>query len=455
MDVRLSKWRQVLLTVVCIVIGLAASQEHYLSYDNATGFLHFRCPLDSDLKNNKLIVSTFGRYNQRTTSGQVSRIANWYNNSATKYEDTGNVVLTTRQYGLKGYLTDVRCEDSFTYYCSYHFSESNGRISSRLDNFTFSFEGPLIVSIERPQNVHPCPGDKMEVTCRAFLGRQTNSIVWESRPPDGQFVLDTDSYINYSNPVDTKSCNYYAESRLSRDLTATDNKREWRCRLSYGQAAATFIIIVEVLGSCLNNQSEGNTTTAPPTLNSPQPLNTSGDSPWGKASFLIVALVLLTAAIVFLLLKRNIIQFINPKSESRENIVTDQQTSTTGAHNDQSHTPASNPLEPHPSPIPFDEVVGEDGYAKFSDDGLDHDPRPSDPLDLQDIDWQTPAAASPFVDPGYSGLDDDPPDYNRLVHHGNSDVTLSLASASELDYKHLDISAFLASSLPCESDKNE
>ncbi|XP_025088499.1 uncharacterized protein LOC112560698 [Pomacea canaliculata] len=93
----------------------------------------------------------------------------------------------------------------------------------------------------------------MEVTCRAFLGRQTNSIVWESRPPDGQFVLDTDSNINYSTPVDTKSCNYYAESTLSRDLTAADHRREWRCRLSFGQAAATFIVIT---GSCPSTTTE-------------------------------------------------------------------------------------------------------------------------------------------------------------------------------------------------------
>ncbi|PVD33731.1 hypothetical protein C0Q70_04991 [Pomacea canaliculata] len=137
----LSTCSLLLLSCVCALVIYTSAQEHYLSYDNATGFLHFRCPLDSDLKNNKLIVSTFGRYNQRTTSGQVSRIANWYNNSATKSDNTGKVVLTTRQYGLKGYLTDVRCEDSLTYYCSYHFSESNGRISTRLDNFTFSFEG--------------------------------------------------------------------------------------------------------------------------------------------------------------------------------------------------------------------------------------------------------------------------------------------------------------------------
>ncbi|PVD33819.1 hypothetical protein C0Q70_05080 [Pomacea canaliculata] len=291
MSVSQSKCLQDLLPVLCVLIVLAASQEHYLSYDNATRRLHFRCPLDSDLINNKLIVATFGRYNQRTTSGQVSRLANWYNNSATKYEHTGKVVLTTRQSGLKGYLTDVRCEDSLTYYCSYHFSESNWRISTRLDNFTFTFEGPSNVSMERPQNVHPCPGDKMEVTCRAFLGRQTNSIVWESRPPDGQFVLDTDSDINYS-------VMFLSERSVCNHDYITD-----------------------------------------------QPF----------------------AAI--------------RKRKSHENPVTYQEMGTIRAHNDYSQTPANNskltiesPISPtaashlelHPSPIPFDDVVGDDWYAKAS-----------------------------------------------------------------------------------------
>ncbi|XP_025087998.1 uncharacterized protein LOC112560382 [Pomacea canaliculata] len=114
------------------------------------------------------------------------------------------------------------------------------------------------------------------------------------------------------------------------------------------------------LGSCLKDLYVTTITSLTNLL--PQ----SEDNTWLKANVFLIVTSLSTIVIFLLSVGGKIIHYKNSKRKSHENPVTYQEMGTIRAHNDYSQTPAASHLELHPSPIPFDDVVGDDWYAKAS-----------------------------------------------------------------------------------------